>query len=94
MANLWTSYRVIKGCLKGIGVGFGGTYGSETFQSNTHDFKFTIPAYTVLDAALFYDQPRFRIGLKADNLTNEQYWSIRMAPQNPLRITGSVTYKF
>jgi len=94
MANLWTSYRLVKGTLKGLGVGFGGIYGSETFQNNTHDFKFTVPSYMVLDAALFYDQPRYRIGLKADNITNEQYWSIRMAPQNPLRITGSLTYKF
>jgi iron complex outermembrane receptor protein len=84
----------VNGAFKGFGIGLGGIYGSETFQTNTKAFKFTIPSYTVLDAAVFYDQPRFRIGLKADNLTNAQYWSIRMAPQNPLRITGSITYKF
>lgn len=94
MANLWVSYRVIKGSFKGLGIGIGGIYGSETFQTNTHDFSFTIPSYTVLDAALFYDQPRFRIGLKADNLTNQKYWSIRMAPQNPVRMTGNITFKF
>ena len=94
MANIWVSYRVVNGAFKGFGIGLGGIYGSETFQTNTKAFKFTIPSYTVLDAAVFYDQPRFRIGLKADNLTNAQYWSIRMAPQNPLRITGSITYKF
>lgn len=94
MANLWISYRLIKGTMKGLGFGFGGIYGSETFQTNTHDFSFTIPSYTVLDAAVFYDQPRFRIGLKADNLTNQKYWSIRMAPQNPIRMTGNITFKF
>lgn len=93
-ANLWVSYRVPQGTLKGLGMGLGGVYGSETYQTNTRDFTFTIPSYTVLDAALFYDQPRFRIGVKADNLTNQKYWSIRMAPQNPLRLTGNITFKF
>src|SRR5690606_30087986 len=93
-ANLWMSYRLVNGALKGLGVGFGGIYGSETYQSNTDKFKFTIPSYTVLDAAIFYDQPRFRLGLKADNLTDTRYWSIRMAPQTPLKITATITYKF
>ncbi|MCF2446986.1 TonB-dependent receptor [Dyadobacter sp. CY345] len=94
MANLWISYRLVKGAAKGLGVGFGGVYGSESFQSNTKTFTFTIPSYTVLDASVFYDQPRFRIGLKADNLTSEKYWSYRLAAQNPLRVTGNITFKF
>ncbi|HTN35638.1 MAG TPA: TonB-dependent siderophore receptor [Arachidicoccus sp.] len=94
MANFWISYRLVKGDLSGLGFGIGGLYGSEAFQTNTKKFAFTVPSYTVLDAAVFYDQPRFRIGLKADNLTNEKYWSVRMAAQNPLRMTGSITFKF
>lgn len=94
MANLWISYRLVKGAAKGLGAGFGGVYGSESFQSNTKTFTFTIPSYTVLDASVFYDQPRFRIGFKADNLTSEKYWSYRLAAQNPLRITGNITFKF
>ena len=94
MANLWISYRLVKGAAKGLGLGFGGIYGSESFQSNTKAFTFTIPSYTVLDASVFYDKPRFRIGLKADNLTSEKYWSYRLAAQNPLRVTGNITFKF
>jgi iron complex outermembrane receptor protein len=94
MANLWISYRLVKGAAKGLGAGFGGIYGSESFQTNTQTFTFTIPSYTVLDASVFYDKPRYRIGLKADNLTNEKYWSYRLAAQNPLRVTGSITFKF
>lgn len=94
MANLWISYRLVKGAAKGLGIGFGGIYGSESFQSNTKTFTFTIPSYTVLDASIFYDKPRFRLGLKADNLTNEKYWSYRLAAQNPLRVTGNITFKF
>ncbi|SFM63094.1 iron complex outermembrane recepter protein [Chitinophaga sp. YR627] len=94
VGNLWISYRLASGAAKGLGFGFGGIYASEYYQTNTTTFKFTIPSYTVLDAAVFYDKPGYRIGLKVDNLTNEKYWSYRLAAQNPTRVTGSVTFKF
>jgi iron complex outermembrane receptor protein len=94
MANLWISYRLVKGPIKGVGLAFGGNYGSQSFQTNTSTFAFTIPSYTVLDASVFYDRKKYRIGLKVDNLTNEQYWSNRLAAQSPTRITGNVTVKF
>mgnify|MGYP003575831826 CR=1 FL=1 len=93
-ANIWVSYRLVKGKLQGLGIGVGGIYGSEYYQTNTATFKFTIPSYTVLDASVFYDKPRYRIGLKIDNLTNEQYWSFRLAAQNPVKATGNITLKF
>lgn len=93
-ANLWASYRIVKGSAQGLGIGFGGIYGSEYYQTNTTAFKFSIPSYTVLDASLFYDQPKYRLGLKVDNLTNEKYWSYRLAAQNPTRITANITFKF
>lgn len=93
-ANLWASYRLIHGPAQGLGIGFGGIYGSEYYQTNTATFKFSIPSYVVLDASAFYDQPKYRIGFKVDNLTNEKYWSYRLAAQAPTRVTGSVTFKF
>lgn len=93
-ANLWASYRLVEGPASGLGFGFGGIYGSEYYQTNTTTFKFSIPSYTVLDASLFYDRPKFRLGLKVDNLTNEKYWSYRLAAQNPTRVTGNITFKF
>ena len=93
-ANLWASYRIVNGAAQGLGFGFGGIYGSEYYQTNTTTFKFSIPSYTVLDASLFYDQPRYRLGLKVDNLTNEKYWSYRLAAQNPTRVTANITFKF
>jgi iron complex outermembrane receptor protein len=94
VGNLWISYRIAAGAAKGLGFGFGGIYASEYYQTNTTSFQFSIPSYTVLDAAVFYDRPGFRLGMKVDNLTNEKYWSYRLASQNPLRVTGSVTFKF
>lgn len=93
-ANLWASYRLSEGPAAGLGFGFGGIYGSEYYQTNTSTFKFSIPSYTVLDASVFFDRPKYRLGLKVDNLTNEKYWSYRLAAQNPTRVTGNITFKF
>ncbi|KOP37419.1 TonB-dependent siderophore receptor [Flavobacterium sp. WLB] len=93
-ANLWASYRLTQGAASGLGFGVGGIYGSKYFQTNTAAFKFQIPEYTVLDASVFYDRPKYRLGLKVDNLTNEKYWSYRLAAQNPTRVTGNITFKF
>ncbi|MEO6522015.1 MAG: TonB-dependent receptor [Mucilaginibacter sp.] len=94
MANVWLSYRVPQGPIKGLGFGVGGNYACASYQSNTTAFQFTIPSYTTIDATAFYDRPKFRIGFKLDNLTNEQYWSFRLAPQNPTRGTFSLALKF
>jgi iron complex outermembrane receptor protein len=94
LANLWMSYRITHGDVKGLGVGVGGNYGSSSYQTNTAAFKFTIPSYTTVDATVFYDQPKYRIGVKFDNLTNEKYWSFRLAPQNPTRFTLNLALKF
>ncbi|ASU32677.1 iron complex outermembrane recepter protein [Mucilaginibacter xinganensis] len=94
LANLWMSYRITEGQLHGLGIGVGGNYGSQSYQSNTQAFKFVIPSYTTVDATIFYDQPKYRLGFKLDNLTNEKYWSFRLAPQNPTRGTLSMSIKF
>lgn len=94
LANLWLSYRITRGKAKGLGFGIGGNYGSSSFLVNTKAFAFTIPSYTVLDATLFYDVRKFRVGVKVDNLTNEQYWSLRMAPQMLRRLSASMAFRF
>jgi iron complex outermembrane receptor protein len=92
-ANFWLSYRIFEGKIKGLGLGFGGNYGSSSFQTNTKTFAFTIPSYTVLDAAIFYDQPVYRLGIKLSNLTDEKYWSTRLQAQKPINLTFSATFK-
>lgn len=94
LANLWMSYRIMTGSAKGLGFGIGGNHGSSSFQTNTTTFVFTIPSYTILDATVYYDRPNYRLGVKVDNLTNEKYWSFRLAPQLPTRVTANVTFRF
>jgi iron complex outermembrane receptor protein len=94
MLNFWISYHLSKGNLKGLGLGFGGNSGSASYQMNTQTAKVIIPAYTMLDASIFYEHNKVRIGFKVDNLTSEKAWSIRLTPQNPARFIGSMSLKF
>ena len=97
LANLWISYRLNTSGLRGLGVGFGGNYASDNKIQNSLSLgEFTLPAYTVLNASAFYDQRKFRLAAKVDNLTNQHYW-IGYTTMNPQRLrsfVGSLTYKF
>lgn len=97
LANLWASYRFTTGIAEGFGLGFGGNYASENmiFNRNTAG-TFTLPSYTVLNAAVFYDVDKFSINLKLNNLTNKDYfngWST-INPQAPRNFAAALTYKF
>ncbi|WP_442591803.1 TonB-dependent receptor domain-containing protein [Pedobacter sp. AW31-3R] len=92
--NFWVSYRFPEGELKGLGAGFGGNIASWQYHTNTSVTQIIIPSYAMFDATVFYDQPRYRIGLKVDNLTSEKTWSVRLTPQAPARFLGSVALKF
>lgn len=96
-ANLWMSYQLHQGNLQGLGFGFGGNYASDNkILNSTYYGEFTLPAYTVLNAAVFYDHAKFRIGVKADNLTNEHYWIgyTTMNPQKLRSFIASLSIKF
>lgn len=97
LANLWISYRLPQNIIKGLGAGFGVNYASDNKILNSVSMgEFTLPAYTILGATLFYDQPKYRIGLKANNLTNERYYIgyTTMNPQKLRNFAASVSYKF
>ncbi len=95
--NGWISYRFTSGSVKGFGLGFGGNYSSENHIINRSTTgRFTLPAYTILNASLFYDAKTYRIDLKMNNLTDEEYykgWST-VNPQQPRAVTAGFTYKF
>jgi iron complex outermembrane receptor protein len=96
-ANLWISYKFNAGSLKGFGLGAGGNYASDNkIVNSVSQGVFILPAYEVFNASVFYDHQRFRLGVKADNFTNQKYWTgySTMNPQDLRTFTGSVTYKF
>jgi len=97
LANLWLSYRLANGPLKGLGLGAGGNYASDNMVVNdANNGQFTLPSYVVLNASAFYDQPHYRLSVKMDNFTDKHYWIGygSMNPQQLRSIIGQVAYKF
>ncbi|MEH1899372.1 MAG: TonB-dependent siderophore receptor [Nostoc sp.] len=96
VASLWTTYTFGTGSLKGFGGGIGFNYiGDETPDSlNT----FTIPSYFLTDAALYYRNNNFSIGLNLNNIFNVQYYEAsfsnlqRIIPGRPY--TAQLTVKW
>ncbi len=96
-ATGWARYTLPRGAARGLGFGVGGRwYGS---QSGDLPNTFDLPAYAVLDAALFFDRGAFSAQLNVDNLLDETYAigsydSLYVLPGDPLSIRGSVSYTF
>ncbi|WP_281634516.1 TonB-dependent receptor [Flavobacterium luteolum] len=105
LINYWVSYSLQTSKLRGLGFGIGGNYGSETFvynrnptgSGNPADVEtFVLPSYSIVNATLYYDQPKYRLSLKVDNLTDELYFNgyTTVNVQAPRTFMGSITYKF
>lgn len=95
--NLWASYRFGKGNLEGFGMGLGANGASErAIIDSDATGRFTVPAYTILNASLFYESDQYRIGLKLDNALNKEYYKgwTTINPQLPRALYANVTYRF
>lgn len=90
--NLWVSYKFTGKILRNFGLGVGGNYVSDCFFEAAN--LITIPGYTLVNASLFYDQPKWRVTLKGNNLGNEATFSNWGLPQPLRQLSGSVTIKF
>lgn len=96
-ANLWINYHLPAHLIKGLGLGFGGNYASDNRILNTKADFFILPSYTLVNASVFYDyDSRFRVSIKSDNLSNQQYY-IGYSTANPQQLRsfiGTLAYKF
>lgn len=94
VANLWMSYKILDGKVKGLGFGFGGNTQSDSYANDANTF--TVNGYTVMDATVFYEKSKFRVGLKLNNITNKEYWTndywSTMMPTRQL--VANITLKF
>ena len=96
LANLWMSYSLLKGKFKGLGIGVGGSYTGKHLTANSATTGvFTFPSYTLLNATVFYETRRYRLGVKFDNITDEQYFIGQgvISPQMPASIMANVAVK-
>jgi len=91
VANFWAAYT-LQNQLKGLGFGFGANYSDKNFF--TADNTFYMPSYTVYSATVFYDQSKWRLGVKLNNLTNKKYWDIGGNSQAPTSVMANLSFRF
>lgn len=95
----WVRYTVQDGPLKGFGVGVGGKYYSaqEGDQSYTNPFK--LPAYGLVNAALYYDRGPFYARVNFDNVLDREYYKgayndLYVLPGDAFSMKATVGWKF
>ncbi|WP_315815841.1 TonB-dependent siderophore receptor [Paraflavitalea speifideaquila] len=99
-ANLWMRYNITQGMiLKDLGVGLGLQCSGDKVPWFTRSFK--VPAYTLLDAAIYYtpNKSNMQLAVNINNITNKAYWIgaqnyLRLFPGAPRNLLLTATYKF
>ncbi|MGJ5632670.1 TonB-dependent siderophore receptor [Nostoc sp. CALU 1950] len=95
--NLWTTYEIQSGSLKGLGFGLGAFYYGDRQANlgNTVD----LPSYVRTDAAIYYKRDNYRAAINIKNLFDTDYFVSaqnvnRIVPGDPLTIQGTISWQF
>ncbi|RUR74835.1 TonB-dependent siderophore receptor [Chlorogloeopsis fritschii PCC 9212] len=96
--NLWTTYRIQKGDLQGLGFGLGFYYFGERAADLANTLE--LPSYFRTDAAIFYEREQFRAAVNFRNLFDVEYYTSRfgsgtlVAPGEPFTVQGTISWQF
>ncbi len=106
MASFWAKYMLDKGPLDGLGFALGSNYVAKRrhrfltrdFASGIEDYDYW-PAYTIFDAAVYYQIDKIRLGLNIDNIFDTRHWIggydyLRANPGTPRNYLLSLAYRF
>jgi iron complex outermembrane receptor protein len=77
-ASLWVDYTIPEGVLQGVSVGAGIRYLGSSWADEANTLK--VPAATVVDAAIRYDQDDWGVALKVSNIFDTAYVSSCLSP--------------
>ena len=96
-ASLWTTYTVQSGDLAGLGFGVGAFFVGERTGDLANSF--TLPEYTRVDAAVYYNRDNFRAALNFKNLFGTEYFAgsqsrTSVIPGVPFEVLGTVSWEF
>jgi iron complex outermembrane recepter protein len=96
-ANVWSTYELQHGWLRGVGLGFGARY--YTQQSGDLLNTFSIPAYGLMDASIFYRRKHLGCQVNAYNLADKRYFTgsyndVYVQPGNPRSIRTTISWTF
>ncbi len=97
--NIWTRYNFSNiELIKDFGIGAGMLYQSSKVPWFTRSFE--LPAYTTIDAALYYSPAKtVQLSFNLNNITNKVYWIgaqnyLRLFPGTPRNYLLTAIYKF
>ncbi|WP_289500650.1 TonB-dependent siderophore receptor [Gloeocapsopsis sp. IPPAS B-1203] len=95
--NLWTIYEIQQGEWQGLGAGIGLFFVGD--RAGDLDNTYDVPSYFRTDAAIFYNQDRFRVALNFKNLFDINYFesalnSNRVYYGQPFTVQGTVSWQF
>jgi iron complex outermembrane receptor protein len=97
-ANLWTTYEIQKGELKGLGFGVGFNYASD--REGDIDNSFKLDSYFLTNAAIFYKRDRYKFALNFKNIFDVTYipgipfGRNRIDVGEPFTVIGSFSVEF
>jgi iron complex outermembrane receptor protein len=97
LANVWITYRLLDGALRGLGIGAGSNISGEmSIMDSPTVGTFTLPGYQLFNASVFYDRGPVSVVLAVDNLTDVEYYTgySTINPQKPRNVAASVGYRF
>ncbi len=95
--NLWTTYTLQEGSLKGLGFGLGVFYVGN--RAGDLDNSFFADDYTRIDAAIYYEKKNYRFALNFKNLFDAEFLEgtqnrRQVIPGAPFTVQGTVSIKF
>ncbi|MCR8559498.1 TonB-dependent receptor [Mucilaginibacter sp. BJC16-A38] len=96
LANLYVSYHLPQNAIRGLGFGLGGNYASDSkIVNSVSQGTFSLPSYTLVNASVFLDRTKYRLGLSANNLTDKHYYTgyTTVNPQKLRQFVLSASYK-
>ncbi|PIG94171.1 TonB-dependent siderophore receptor [Gloeocapsopsis sp. IPPAS B-1203] len=95
--NLWTTYEIQSGDLRGLGFGLGLFYIGD--RAGDLENSFDVPSYLRTDATIFYRRDRLRVALNVKNLFDTDYFVYVtnrdfVLRGDPLTISGTISWEF
>jgi iron complex outermembrane recepter protein len=95
--NLFTSYRIQKGSLRGLQFGLGLFFVGD--RQGDSDNSFQLPSYLRTDAFLAYERDNFSASLSLKNLFNTEYFAValnrfRLQRGEPFIVQASLSWRF
>jgi len=97
--SAWTKYTLQDGPLKGLGFGLGGRYYTEQEGDATYSNLFELPAYGIMNAAVYYERGPFHAQVNINNMLDARYFigssnDLYVLPGGPRTVLASVGWSF